>query len=101
MNPDTSRSRYHEDPDARERQGYNRHAVKKLNTLLRRLQFLEARMQESNTSGSAAFVEAEISALEFALFRVARFIYDPDNLPDHILDDLHESVSRNRKREIR
>lgn len=84
MNIDPSRSRYHEDPESRTRgEGYTPQEVRKLRTLLRRLRFLEANASKSSSrpSTSAMWVEAEVAALEWLLFDVADFIYDPDHLP--------------------
>lgn len=71
MKVDVSKSRYHEDPAAKE--DYNRKELRRLRLLLRRLRFLEQQVRESGglsdggANGGAAFAEWEVEALEFAL----------------------------------
>lgn len=71
MRVDTTKSTYHERPDAREE--YDSRELKRLRLLLRRLRFLESQIAErggiaaEDASGGAAFAEWEVEALEWVL----------------------------------
>jgi hypothetical protein len=71
MKVDRDKSIYSEDPAAKDE--FNRAEMRRLQFLLRRLQFLEAQVRErggltsSEGNGGGAFAEWEIEALEFVL----------------------------------
>lgn len=77
MRPDPSKSRYHEDPAARNE--FSGKELKHMRVLLRRLRFLEAQVAKrpiESGSGGAVFADLESSALAWVLTEVG-FLAEP------------------------
>ena len=84
MKVDTSKSRYQEDPGARNE--FTRQELRRARLLLRRLHFLEKQindqggLSQGGASGGAAFAEWECEALEWILVEIG---FLPEPKPEH------------------